>query len=194
MKTGSGTLKGNRTNASIAMRSVIITGFLLLALLAASCRSTRTVTSSEVQRSSSLTSDSTSVRETIDIDTLKVKEDTVEITIPQSWLSAAHDSSAPYWSSSVTKRSGRATLKVTRTPQGLTVEGKCDSLEALCFNRTMEVFRLKSSIDSLSRSREVTDTTTKVIFRIPIWAIIALVTSMAINALFIYLKIRPRTL
>lgn len=183
------------------MSKLRIIGLIAFMALLVSCRSTSSLTSVSSTASSSEHQDSSYVRETASVDTLKISGDSVSVTLPLSWaVPTVKDSSAPIRMidypdlNSVSKSSGRATVTVTRTGSGLKVTASCDSIQALLISKEKEIYNLKSDLKSLREAETMTSEKATVVPFIPAWIIIALVISAAINVFFAYRTLRKRLL
>jgi len=155
----------------------------VVALLAVSCRTSR-ITSTESDRQTvSIIKDTSWSKETVKVDTFRVSRDTASVVIPERMLA---DLSMPLQE----KHSGRATVKVQRTPTGIIATASCDSLEHLLLQRTLETYRLQKELASERLQKSVTDKQTLVIYKIPWgWIIPALIVLAGI-LVFTFLKIK----
>lgn len=192
MMTGSEKLRGHRISASVA---VVIALMLLLSVT--SCRTTSKTAAVTSSVSTSSVQDSCGYIEKLDLDTLKIKADTNDLFVPISWILAEKSgmSDSTFTFSGIqqvlTTEVGRSKLSVILTPDGLKIRATCDSIEKLLINKTVEIYRLRASLAKSIVDSRIESTRKVTITRMPLWAILALIISIAINALFIYLKLKP---
>lgn len=172
------------------MKHKLIIGLIVIAL-ATGCHSVKTSVSRVSESRISTTTDSVSYRETVDLDTVRVRIDTVTMFVPYELLirDTVWREPAP-----MVLRSGRASVSVLRQPKGIKITAQCDSLEMLLLNKTVEIINLKNTLSNLKLEMSRTDDSRVSVTRIPLWAILALVVSMALNGYFIFIKIKKRLL
>lgn len=170
------------------MKYKLIIGLIVIAL-ATGCRSVKTSVSHVSESRVSTTADSVSHRETVDVDTVRVRIDTVTMFVPYEVLIRDTVIVEP---APMVLRSGRASVSVLRQSKGIKITAQCDSLEFLLLNKTVEILNLKNSMVSLKR--ELAEKSSMKKAAIPFWAILALIVSSALNGYFIFIKIRKRLL
>lgn len=170
------------------MKHKLIIGLILIAL-ATGCRSVKTSVSQVSESRVITTTDSVSYRETVEVDTVRVRIDTVTMFVPYEVLTRDTVIAEP---APMVLRSGRASVSVLRQPKGIKITAQCDSLEILLLNKTVEIINLKNTLDNLKMEMSRTDDSRVSVTRTPLWAILALVVSMALNGYFILVKIKRR--
>lgn len=186
-------LKGNRIIVNTAVFRGIITGVILIISIALlSCRSTKIVALETTRSDISRNSDSTYSKNDVSVDTLYIPLDTASIFIPRKWvaINVYSNASEDKDINTVTKRSGRATITLTRLPNGFRTTAQCDSMLYLLITRTREIFTLRKELKSMQDKASTVSDTKTVIFKIPFWAILSLIISVGLNAVFIFFKIK----
>jgi len=156
---------------------------LIMCVCAVSCRTSRLTTIESDRQTVKTSQDSSWVKETVKVDTFRVKADTVRLFLTHGMLS---DTNLPV----LEKHSGRATLTAKRTSGGIVLTASCDSLEALLLNKTVEAYHLRLQLDNEKLSRSISDSKTTVVYKTPWGLIIPCVIVLCCVLLFEFLKIK----
>lgn len=157
----------------------------VVASFAVSCRTSRFTSVESDKVTVSQARDSSWSKETVKVDTIRVKRESVSVTIPFKTPSG-RDTLIP----AQERRSGRATVRVDLSKSGITATATCDSLEFLILQKTLEIGRLQFTLDSVNMERNTTDNQTRVIYKIPWgWIIPALIVLLGILA-YAFFKIK----
>jgi hypothetical protein len=160
-------------------------------LMISGCKSTSVSTVAMSDVSTSVTQDSCYDVTTVRQDSVKIKADTASAFLPYNWINdtTGYKDPAP-----MQQKQGRATIKIERQPGGVKVTASCDSLLFVLFSREREILKLRREVTNTLKSKMESDKQVRVMMKIPPWLIIALLVSIAINVLIIYLNIKKRVL
>ncbi|MCX6266846.1 MAG: hypothetical protein NTW16_05740 [Bacteroidetes bacterium] len=155
------------------------------------CKSSRVTSLATHEQAITFTQDSCYDRETVHLDSIIIPLDSVSTFLPMGWIAdtLSYQDPAP-----ISQKQGRATLKIERKPGGIRVTASCDSLLQLLVNRNREIFNLHSQLNSQVSSSSQSDRQVQIITKVPLWAIILLVVSLAINVIIIVYQIKTRLL
>jgi hypothetical protein len=160
---------------------------LIVITLATACRSVKTSVSRSSESHVSSMVDSSSRRETFEVDTVRIRIDTVTLFVPYETLIRDTVIMDP---APMVERSGRASVSVYRMPTGIRVTARCDSLELLLINKTVEILNLRKSISELKQQASQTEKAKVTRSLLPLWSIIIIIVSIALTVLLTSKKIK----
>jgi len=168
---------------------ILITCISLLGIFG--CKSTRVTSVATHVQAVSYNQDSCYDKETVFLDSIKTPLDSISTYLPIKWINdtLGYQDPAP-----MSQKQGRANLKIERKPGGIQVTASCDSLLQVLISRDHEIFSLRQTIDSKTSSSTQSEKEERIIFKIPVWAIILLTISLAINILMLVYIIKTRLL
>lgn len=172
------------------MNHKLIIGLIVIAM-ATGCRSVKTSVSQVSENRVSDKKDSVVYREKVALDTARIRIDTVTIFVPYEKLvrDTVLIDPAP-----MTVRSGRASVSVLRMPKGIKVSAQCDSLELILVNKSVEIMNLKNTIVRVQKDMVEQESSKKTKTVTPLWAILIMTVSIALNGYFIIKKIKNSVL
>lgn len=159
--------------------------------LATACRSVKTSVSRSSESHVSSMVDSSSRRETFEVDTVRIRIDTVTLFVPYETLIRDTVIMDP---APMVLRSGRASVSLYRMPTGIRVTAQCDSLELLLIHKTVEILILRKALNELRHQSHQTEKAKVTRSLLPLWAIIIISVSIVFTSYLISKKIKKSIL
>ncbi len=155
------------------------------------CKSTREIRVAVSDVSTRVSVDSCYDVTTVRQDSIKIKSDTASAFLSYKWINDTTGYADP---APMQQKQGRATVKIERQAGGVKVTASCDSLLFVLLSREREIMKLRQEVTLTQKSKLESEKQVRVMIKTPLWLIIALVVSIAINILIVYLNIKKRVL